>query len=66
MTLSRRQFLYGSACAATALYLSTLVDGRRVVRAVEIPGGTLAPNDIPKFVTPLLFPRSCRAPARCP
>ena len=40
MTLSRRQFLYGSACAGTALFLSTFIDGKRVVLAVPIPGGT--------------------------
>ncbi|TAK01959.1 MAG: twin-arginine translocation signal domain-containing protein [Chloroflexota bacterium] len=56
MTLSRRQFLYGSACAGTALFLSTFIDGRRVVVAVSIPGGTLDPLGIPKYQTPLLIP----------
>ena len=46
MTLSRRQFLYGSACAGTALFLSTFIDGTRVVMAVPIPGGTLEPGSI--------------------
>ena len=56
MPLSRRQFLFGSAAAGAGLFLSTLIDGRRVVRAVHIPGGTLDHADIPKFATPLLVP----------
>ena len=56
MPLSRRQFLYGSAAAGAGLFLSTLVDGKRVVRAVPIAGGTLDPGPIDKFVTPLLIP----------
>jgi FtsP/CotA-like multicopper oxidase with cupredoxin domain len=56
MTLSRRQFLYGSACAGTALFLSTFIDGKRVVLAVPIPGGTLDPLGISKYATPLLIP----------
>jgi FtsP/CotA-like multicopper oxidase with cupredoxin domain len=56
MTLSRRQFLFGSAAAGAGLFLSTMVDGRRVVRAVAIPGGTLDPLAIPRYVTPLLVP----------
>ena len=56
MPLSRRQFLFGSAAAGAGLFLSTFVDGRRVVRAVAIPGGTLDPLAIQKFATPLLIP----------
>ena len=56
MKLTRRQFLYGSACAGSAIFLSTIVDGRRVVLAAPIPGGTLEPVAIPKFQTPLLIP----------
>jgi FtsP/CotA-like multicopper oxidase with cupredoxin domain len=56
MPLSRRQFLYGSAAAGAGLFLSTFIDGKRVVRAVAIPGGTLPPGGIPQFVTPLLIP----------
>ena len=56
MTLSRRQFLYGSACAGTALFLSTFIDGKRVVLAVPIPGGTLDPLSIGKYQTPMLIP----------
>jgi spore coat protein A len=56
MPLSRRQFLYGSAAAGAGLFLSTFVDGRRVVRAVAVPGGSLDPAGIDKFRTPLLIP----------
>jgi FtsP/CotA-like multicopper oxidase with cupredoxin domain len=54
--LSRRQFLFGSAAAGAGLFLSTIVDGRRVVRAVPIPGGSLDPLLVPKFASPLLIP----------
>ncbi len=56
MPISRRQFLYGSAAAGATLFLSTFVDGRRIVRAVAIPGGTLDPSTVAKFTTPLLIP----------
>ncbi len=56
MSISRRQFLYGSAAAGASLYLSTMVNGTRVVFAVPIPGGTLDPLTVDKFVTPLLIP----------
>lgn len=56
MTLSRRTFLYGSACAGTALFLSTFVGGRRVVLAMPIAGGTLDPLVVNKFQTRLLIP----------
>jgi hypothetical protein len=56
MPLSRRQFLFGSAAAGAGLFLSTFVDGKRVVRAMPIAGGTLDPLAIPKFATPLLIP----------
>jgi spore coat protein A len=56
MPLSRRQFLFGSAAAGAGLFLSTFVDGKRVVRAVPIAGGTLDPRAVSKFATPLLIP----------
>ena len=61
MTISRRQFLYGSASAGTALFLSTIVDGRRVVRAVPMPGALslldpVSGAGIPKYRTPMLIP----------
>ncbi len=59
MTLSRRQFLFGSAAAGAGLFLSTLVDGRRVVRAVPLPRSAMLldpAGGIPKYSTPLLVP----------
>ena len=56
MPLSRRQFLIGSAAAGTGLFLVSFAGGTRIVRAVSIPGASLDPNDIAKFVTPLLIP----------
>ena len=56
MRLSRRQFLFGSAAAGAGLFLVSYSGGVRVVRAVAIPGGTLDPEAISKFVTPFLIP----------
>jgi hypothetical protein len=53
--LSRRSFFKLTAGGALALY--TLgARGVREVAAAPIPGGTLAPGTIPKFVTPLVIP----------
>jgi len=56
MPLSRRRFLLGSAAAGTGLFLVSFTGGTRIVRAVPIPGASLAPMDIPKYLTPLLIP----------
>ena len=55
MKLSRRSFLAGSAAAGTSLFLYHFVGGVKTIVA-EIPGGTLATDDIEKFVTPMLIP----------
>jgi FtsP/CotA-like multicopper oxidase with cupredoxin domain len=55
MPVSRRQFLAGSAAAGTSLFLYQFVGGVKTVLAA-IPGGTLDPTTVPKFVTPLLIP----------
>ncbi|OGO56212.1 MAG: bilirubin oxidase [Chloroflexi bacterium RBG_16_69_14] len=56
MPLSRRQFLVGSAAAGTGLFLVSFAGGTRIVRAVPIPGASLDPAAIPKYMTPLLIP----------
>jgi FtsP/CotA-like multicopper oxidase with cupredoxin domain len=56
MSLSRRQFLIGSAAAGTGLFLVSFAGGTRIVRAVPIPGATLVPAAIPKYLSPLLIP----------
>ncbi|MGR0318446.1 multicopper oxidase family protein [Agromyces sp. ZXT2-3] len=52
--ISRRTFIAAAAGAGFMLY-AILPGGERVALA-EIPGGTLPPGDVPKFVTPLLVP----------
>ena len=56
MLLSRRQFLVGSAAAGTGLFLVSFAGGTRIVRAVPIPGASLDPEGIAKYVTQLLIP----------
>ena len=56
MSLTRRQFLIGSAAAGTGLFLVSFAGGTRIVRAVPIPGASLDPGDIGKFMSPLLIP----------
>ena len=47
MSITRRRFLGGTACAGAALFMSTYVNGRRVVYAVDMPETpSLNPGDI--------------------
>ncbi len=55
MPLSRRRFLAGSVATGTSLVLYRFTGGTKVALA-QIPGGTLPPGNIDKFVTPLLIP----------
>ncbi len=55
MRVSRRRFLVGSAAAGSSMFLYHFVGGVKTVLAV-IPGGTLDPSVVTKFVTPLLIP----------
>jgi spore coat protein A, manganese oxidase len=52
--ITRRQFLKYGAGAGVALYLPWRFRAERAVAA--IPGGTLDPAAIPKYVTPLVVP----------
>jgi hypothetical protein len=53
--ITRREFLKLSAAGTLGLYAS--VHGRFLPRAfAQIPGGTLEPASVPKYVTPLLIP----------
>ena len=59
MSISRRSFLGGTACAGAALFMSAMVHGKRVVYAVDAPSianPTLNPLSIPQFQTALLIP----------
>jgi spore coat protein A len=53
---TRREFIRVGAFTGGGLYLAAQLGGVRRVFALSIPGGTLAPCDIPRFVTPLLVP----------
>jgi FtsP/CotA-like multicopper oxidase with cupredoxin domain len=53
--LNRRDFLKLTGAGTLALY--TAVHGKNLLRAkAAIPGGTLDPLSVPKYVTPLLVP----------
>ncbi len=53
--LNRREFFKLSAGGAALVFTSKFGNSVRIAKAA-IPGGTLPPNGIPKFVTPLLIP----------
>jgi spore coat protein A len=61
--MNRRQFLKLTTASGAALFLPLRVSlegsapGARVQLAqAQIPGGTLAPGDVPKYQTPMLIP----------
>ena len=54
--LSRRQFLKVIAALGFGLFIRTMPSGAPRVYAAAIPGGTLDPAAVKKFVTPLLIP----------
>ncbi len=54
--VSRRGFLKLGGAAGAALILTTKFGGIKRVFAAPIPGGTLDPLSVPKFVTPMLIP----------
>lgn len=61
MDVARRQFLVGTGAAAVGVAVvaqaQLVVSGRTgKAYAVPVPGGTLDPLTVPKFVTPLLVP----------
>jgi len=59
MAISRRDFIKWSAAAGTWMYVSGLTGSAKMIEkavALPIPGGTLDPLTVPKFVTPLLIP----------
>ncbi len=54
MRLSRRQFLTAGAVTGASLVLPWQLPVQRVL--AQVPGGTLPPGSIPKYVTPLVIP----------
>jgi FtsP/CotA-like multicopper oxidase with cupredoxin domain len=62
---TRRQFLRRGVAGGAGLYLTTRFGfGPRIYS--QIPGGTLKPDVIPKFVTPLLIPPAMPLTASSP
>jgi spore coat protein A len=56
MTMSRRTFLRLTGASAVAMYVQTATGGLVRVAQAQIPGGTLPPGDITKYVLPLVKP----------
>jgi spore coat protein A, manganese oxidase len=52
--VTREQFLRYGVVAGASLYLPLRFDVRRAL--AQVPGGTLPPESIPKYVTPLVIP----------
>ncbi len=55
MKVSRRSFLAYSAGTALTLYVYNDL-GIPIAKAAAIPGGTLNPRAVPKFLSPLIIP----------
>ena len=52
--LTRRRFLQYGAAGGAALFLPVRIGSRSAL--AQLPGGTLPPGSIPKYVTPLVIP----------
>jgi spore coat protein A len=53
--LTRRSFLKLTGASTLAWYIATQTGWTQQAMA-QIPGGSLDPGDVPKYVTPLLIP----------
>src|SRR4030095_7594604 len=53
---SRRCFLKLCATGALAFFVRDALGGVQQVHAAPLPGGTLLPGNVPKFVAPLVIP----------
>ena len=62
---SRRSFLKTTSTGGLGLFVWSRLGGVSTLLA-QVPGGTLLPGDIPKFVTPLLIPPVMPRAARLP
>ncbi|WP_353828755.1 multicopper oxidase family protein [Agromyces sp. SYSU T0242] len=54
--ISRRAFIAAAGAAGAGFMLYAVTSGGERVALAQIPGGTLPPGDVPKFITPLLVP----------
>jgi spore coat protein A, manganese oxidase len=53
---SRRTFISAAGGAGLGFVLYAYLPGGAKVALAQVPGGTLSPGDVPKFVTPMLIP----------
>jgi spore coat protein A len=63
-TMTRRRFLRYSAAGGAALFLPFGVRSRSAI--AQVPGGTLPPGSIPKYVTPLVIPPAMPRTSKIP
>ncbi|MGA7270351.1 MAG: bilirubin oxidase, partial [Acidimicrobiia bacterium] len=56
MRVSRRTFVKLAGAGVAVLYVQGATGGLFEVARAQIPGGTLAPGDVDKFVLPLVKP----------
>ena len=54
--ISRRAFISAAGAVGAGFVLYTVLPGGERVAVADIPGGTLLPEAVPKFQTPLLIP----------
>ncbi|WP_433318133.1 multicopper oxidase domain-containing protein [Micromonospora chersina] len=54
--LSRRTFIKSAGVAGASVVLYAYLPGGGTEALAQVPGGTLDPTTVPKFVTPLLIP----------
>jgi len=54
--VNRRDFLKIGATVGGGLFFTAMIDGKLRRVFAQIPGGTLDPNAVPKYATPLLIP----------
>ena len=66
--LSRRTFIKAAGGTGPGFVLYAYLPGGTKQALAQIPGGTLDPADVPKYLTPLLIPpvmpRAARSPCR--
>ena len=56
LSLSRRTFIRAAGVAGAGFVLYAYAPGGTKRAVAAIPGGTLDPADVPRYVTPLLIP----------
>src|SRR6266540_1043042 len=62
--ITRRQLLKYGAAGGAVLFLPLRVGSRQAL--AQVPGGTLPPGSVPKYVTPLVVPPAMPRTAKVP